>query len=132
MIDVARDGLALALPDEKFAYTGIYGKGSTDMGDMSTIFPAIHPHGPGGTGTGHGNDYYISDPEAACVKSAKWQLGMLCTMLGNGAERGKKIVREFKPLFASKEEFLAYQDSLSCSGDRIVYREDGNASAKLV
>ena len=57
---------------------------------------------------------------------------MLYTLLGNGAERGDQIVREFKPLFASKEEFLAYQDSLCCSGDRINYREDGNADVKLV
>ena len=132
MIDVARDGLALALPDETFTYTGNYDRGSTDMGDMSMIFPTIHPHAPGTRGNGHGNNYEIYDPETACVKVAKWQIGMLCIILGNGAERGKKIVEEFKPAFASKEEFLAYQDSLACSGDRIVYREDGNADVKLV
>ena len=132
MIDAARDGLALALPDETFTYTGRFGTGSTDMGDMSAILPTIHPHCPGARGKGHGNNYEIYDPETACVKSAKWQIGMLCVILGNGAERGKKIVEEFKPLFASKEEFLAYQDSISSSGDRIVYREDGNADIRLV
>ena len=132
MIDVARDGLALALPDEEFIYTGVYGTGSTDMGDMSAVLPTIHPPGPGARGRGHGNDYEICDPEGACVKSAKWQLGMLCTILGDGAARGKKIIDDFKPLFSTKEEFLAYQDSISCSGDRIVYKEDGNADVRLV
>ena len=132
MIEVARDGLALALPEEEFIYLDRYNTGSTDMGDMSAILPTIHPHGPGARGRGHGNNYEICDPEAACVKSAKWQLGMLYTVLGDGAERGKKIVNEFKPPFSSKEEFLAYQDSLCCSGDRIIYREDGNADVRLV
>ena len=132
MIDVARDALALVLPDETFRYYDMYEGASTDMGDMCSLFPTVHPNCPGSIGSGHGNNYYIKDPEAACVKSAKWQLGMLYTLLGNGAERGDQIVREFKPLFASKEEFLAYQDSLCCSGDRIIYKEDGNADVKLV
>ena len=33
---------------------------------------------------------------------------MLKLLLGNDAERAKKIVSEYKPLFASKEEYLAY------------------------
>ena len=132
MLDVARDALSLVLPDETFRYYDMYEGASTDMGDMCSLFPTVHPNCPGSIGAGHGNNYYIKDPEGACVKSAKWQLGMLYTLLGNGAERGKKIVREFKPLFSSKEEFLAYQDSLCCSGDRINYREDGNADVRLV
>ena len=36
----------------------------------------------------------------------------------------------FKPLFATKEEFLSYLDSLNSSGDRIIYREDGSAEIK--
>ena len=33
----------------------------------------------------YGNDYYIADPEKACVGSAKMQLGLLLNLLGNGA-----------------------------------------------
>ncbi len=132
MINVARDGLALALPDETYNHYDIVNRGSTDMGDMSAIFPVVHPNCPGAKGTGHGNDYYICDAGSACVKSAKWQIGMLCVILGNGAERAKKIISEYKPVFASKEEFLAYQDSICSSGNRITYREDGNAEVKLV
>ena len=36
----------------------------------------------------------------------------------------------FKPLFATKEEFLSYLDSLDSKGDRIIYREDGSAEIK--
>ena len=50
--------------------------------------------------------------------------------LGNGAERAKKIVEEYKSLFATKEEYLAYVDALNSSGDRIVYNDDGTANVK--
>ena len=56
---------------------------------------------------------------------------MLKLLLSDDAKRAKKIIKEFKPQFASKEEFLAFQDSLNTSGDRIVYRDDGVAEVKL-
>ena len=100
------------------------------MGDLSCIMPVIHPYAGGAAGTSHGCDYEICDPEAACVTSAKWQVMMLTLLLENGACEAKKIVSEFKPLFASAKEFLDYQDSLSCSGDRIEY-SDGEAKVRL-
>ena len=83
------------------------------------------------SGTAHGSDYAISDPETACVQSAKWQLAMLKLLLQDGGVRAKKIVQEYKPKFASKEEFLAFQESLNTSGDRITYHDDGKAEVKL-
>ena len=79
----------------------------------------------------HGADYYIENPERACVKCAKWQVTMLKLLLENGGERANTIIKNFEPRFKSKEEFLAFQDSLWCSGDRINYLEDGNVSIKL-
>ena len=55
---------------------------------------------------------------------------MLLLLLGNGAERAKKIVENFEPTFPSAEAFLAYQDSLNRSGERITYREDGSAEVR--
>ena len=101
-----------------------FGSGSTDMGDLSCIMPVIHPYAGGATGTSHGNDYYITDPEAACVASAKLQLSMLALLLGGGAERAKKIVEEYEPQFESAKAYLDYVDSLNCTGDRIEYGED--------
>ena len=79
------------------------------MGDLSSIMPVVHPYAGGARGTSHGNSYEIFDPEAACVTNAKWQLKMLRLLLENGAEPANKIVAEFKPAFASKEEFLSVQ-----------------------
>jgi hypothetical protein len=56
---------------------------------------------------------------------------MLTLLLGNNADRAKQIISEFTPQFETKEAFLAYQDSLQDSGDRIVYHEDGTATARL-
>jgi hypothetical protein len=64
------------------------------------------------------------DPVAACVGSAKMQLGMLLLLMENGAQRAKQVIAEYKPLFESKEAYLQYMDSLNKSGDRIVYNED--------
>ena len=105
--------------------------GSTDMGDLSSIMPIQHADAAGAKGTGHGMDYYIVDPVAACVDSAKVQLMWLYLLLSNGGERAKKIIAEYKPQFASKEEFLSFVDSLNDSGDRIEYLDDGSAKVRI-
>ena len=131
MMQLAKDAAALALPEVEFNMSERIGTGSTDMGDLSCIMPVVHPYAGGAKGRSHGNDYAIVDPVAACVDNAKWQIAMLALLLGDGAKRAKQILADFKPMFASKEEFLAYQDSLNDSGDRITYGEDGVAEVRL-
>jgi metal-dependent amidase/aminoacylase/carboxypeptidase family protein len=131
MMLLAKDAIELALPDTKYAFMeNGFSKGSTDMGDLSCIMPVVHPYAGGYIGTGHGSDFYITDPKAACVDSARWQLAMLKLLLEDNAKRAKNIIAEFKPLFASKEDYLNYVDKICCSGDRIEYSEEG-ASVKL-
>ena len=129
MIELTKDAAAIAMPDVEYKFNDNYSTGSTDMGDLSCIMPVVHPYAGGAVGKGHGNDYYIADPVAACVTNAKWQLTMLTLLLENGARRAKTVVSEFTPMF-TKEEFLAYQDSLNVSGNRIDYGE-GKAEIKL-
>ncbi|MBE6911076.1 MAG: amidohydrolase [Ruminococcaceae bacterium] len=131
MIALASDAAALVIPEENFTANNSIGSGSTDMGDLSSIMPVIHPYAGGAVGKSHGNDYQIADPERACVKNAKWQVAMLKLLLENGGERAKKIIAEYEPPFASKEEYLAFLDSLNNSGDRITYNEDGTANIKI-
>ena len=111
-------------------YSDAIGTGSTDMGDLSAIMPVVHPYAGGARGKSHGNDYEIVDAEAACITNAKWQLNMMRHLLENGAELAKSIISSYKPAFESKEAFLAYQDSLNTSGDRIEYT-DGKAIIKF-
>ena len=131
LADVFAEAAASIIPNYECKVVNSVATGSTDMGDLSCVMPIVHPYAAGKTGTDHGADYYITDPEAACVQNAKWQVVMLAMLLENDAARAKQIVAEHKPLFASKEEFFAYTNSLTSSGDRITYNEDGTASVRL-
>ncbi len=127
MMKLAEDAAKLTIPDYPMHVSNNIGSGSTDMGDLSAVMPVVHPYSGGARGTGHGSDYEIVDPVAACVDCAKWQMGMLYLLLKDDAERAKTIAAEYKAPFASKEEYLAFIDGLNCDGDRIEYREDGTA-----
>ncbi len=127
MMKVAEEAAKLVIPDYSFGSNNHIGSGSTDMGDLSAIMPVVHPYSAGAKGKGHGNDYEIVDPVAACVDCAKWQVGMLMLLLKDGGALASKIAAEYDAPFKSKEEYLAYIDALNCEGDRIEYREDGTA-----
>ncbi|MBO5879499.1 MAG: amidohydrolase [Clostridia bacterium] len=130
MIDLAGKAAKIAYPDMNFDYKEIYGTGSTDMGDISLLFPSVHPYAPGATGVSHGNNYYITYPDLACVKCAQWQLAMLYILLSDGAKEGIRIKNEFEPMFKSKEEYFEYIEQFYSSGNRIEYAE-GKAEAKI-
>lgn len=128
MMELARRAFELALPDQTVKYNpdGV-SRGCTDMGDLCGVMPVVHPYCAGAIGAGHGADYYIEDPISACVNSAKWQLAMLRLLLSDAAAEAKRIKAEFKPFFATNQEYFNYIDSLGCSGDRITYNDDGTA-----
>ncbi len=127
MMEMCRNAFLAVFPDEEFGFSDNIGTGSTDMGDLSMIMPVIHPYAAGSTGTSHGMDYYISNPEKACVGSAKWQLSMLYSLLSDNAALAKSIISGFTPAFKSKDELLSYLDSVQLHGKRIEYCEDGSA-----
>jgi len=131
MVDVAKDAFTWICPNDTFSIHNQMGTGSTDMGDLSCLMPVVHPYAGGAVGNSHGSNYKIEDVEKACVINAEWQLAMIALLLGDEAKRAKKILAEFKPLFASKAEFLAYVDALQKEGDRIAIHEDGTATVTL-
>ncbi len=131
MIDVVEKASRLIVPEYEFKNTGEISSGSTDMGDLSSIIPVVHPYAGGATGRAHGNDYEIADPIAACVGSAKLQLAMLYLLLSDGAKEAKRIIAEFKPAFSSKKEYLKFVDGLNCSGDRITYSDGKVVSVNI-
>ena len=125
MLNITEKAMKLALPEYEYKYHDTIDSGSTDMGDLSGLMPVVHAYAAGAEGKGHGNDYEVKDPIAACVGSAKLQLAMLYLLLSDGAKEAKRIIEEFTPLFSSKEEYMKFVDNLNCSGDRIDY-SDGN------
>lgn len=106
------------------------GSGCTDMGDLSMLMPVIHPYVSGTVGKGHGDDFYITDPDHACLDSAKWQLGILKKLLINNGEEAYRIIKSFTPEFKSKEDFLSSQNGLLRNEGRVIYNNDGSVIMK--
>ena len=106
-----------------------WGTGCSDMGDVGAVMPALHPHIGGATGNSHGSEYYITDPELACVKSAAIQLVFLVMALRNGGERAKSVIENYQPAFGSMKEYFDFVDKLALDRDAVEY--DGNNKAIL-
>ena len=110
-----------------FNYSG-WGTGCTDMGDVSCVMPAMHPHCAGATGTGHGKDYIIADPVRACVDPAKLYMLMADALLKEDGAEAKKILAAHTPLYPSIEAYLEEMDSLILDKNAVVYNEDGSVT----
>jgi len=120
LMDLCREACETILPEHEFTYSDAIGSGSTDMGDLSCVMPVVHPYSAGATGTSHGADYYITDPQKACVDCAKWQLEMLYLLLKDSGARAKEIKASYEAPFTIKE-YIAYMESLYQSSERITY-----------
>ncbi len=82
--------------------------GSTDMGDLSTVMPAIHPYTSAAAGTGHGPDYVIVDYDLAVVAPAKIMSATVIDLLSNDAAEARKVIGNYKPVM-SRSKYLAMQ-----------------------
>lgn len=114
----------------EFKYNDVISSGSTDMGDIMCVMPAMHPNCPGSIGTSHGEDYYVQNKDLACVGSAIVQVQLLYELLKDGAKVAKEIIENSTVQFGSIKEYLEYLDTFNAQGDRIEYFEDG-AKVKL-
>jgi len=85
--------------------------GSTDMGDVSHIMPALHPYAGGAEGIGHGNDYLIQDYQIAVINPAKAMAMTVIDLLAEGAVKGKEVLSKHRP-HMTKQEYLTFMESL--------------------
>lgn len=99
--------------------------GCSDIGDLSSVMPVVHPYISGAVGQSHGSDYYLTDRETACVSSAKVQLVMLRLLLQNGAEAAKDVLDHFQPTFSKIADYFTYVDALTLDKQAVSYEEDG-------
>jgi metal-dependent amidase/aminoacylase/carboxypeptidase family protein len=79
--------------------------GSTDMGDVSMILPAIHPFVGGSVGGVHREAFKHVDEEIAYIIPAKVMAMTVVDLLYDNARLGKKIALEKKGKM-TKEEYL--------------------------
>jgi amidohydrolase len=85
--------------------------GSTDMGDLGHIMPVSHPYIFGASGTGHGNDYLMADPEAVYINMAKLLAMTSIDLLAADATQAREIVAEARPKL-TKQQYLDFNRSM--------------------
>ena len=82
--------------------------GSTDMGDLSNLIPAIHPYTAGATGPGHSKSYLIADYETAVINPAKIMAMAVVDLLADGAKQAKEIKSSHRAAM-SRSAYLRFQ-----------------------
>ena len=98
---------------------------STDMGDVTSIMPALHGYINGAIGHGHGSDYRIPDAKGCCIKSATQQIRVMQELLKDDCALAEKVIKETKVSFKDKEEYLAFLSTLMREFETVEYVEGG-------
>ena len=111
LADVYRANAVTLVGKEAVGTVGHRG-GSTDMGDVSHIMPALHPYAGGATGIGHGNNYVIQDYGLATVTAAKALALAVVDLLADGATVARDVLHQHKPAM-TKEEYLSFMRGLT-------------------
>ena len=124
-VELVADSFKQIVPDFAVDMQG-WGTGCSDMGDVAAVMPALHPYIGGAIGGSHGKDYRIADPELACVKSAQAQLAFLVMALQDDAIRAKELIEDYKPTFASYQEYFDYVDKLNLDCQGVSYEDNGS------
>lgn len=81
--------------------------GSTDMGDLSAIMPAIQPSIGGFIGGLHSKEFEMVNADYAVLTPAKLMALTAAALLSNGAKKAEEIKNNFVPVF-TKEQYLKY------------------------
>ena len=89
-----------------------HGTGSTDMGDVSQIMPAIHPYVGGATGLGHGANYVVEDYNLAVVTATKALASTAIDLLADGANNAGSVISGQRAEM-TREQYLAFMRQLA-------------------
>jgi len=101
-----------ALAGESKVGIDVHDTGSTDWGDISSLMPVLEAYVAGISGTAHGSDYKIADPDTAYVLAAKYLASMAVVLMSDDAKRARAVLKNFKPLFSSKQAYFNMADQL--------------------
>jgi amidohydrolase len=106
MLELFRQNFARDYQPAQWTERG-HGAGSTDMGDIAHLMPAIHPYAVGSRGQGHGNDWQIADPYIAYVLPAKLMAHTARDLLADGARDAHALLDGYRPRM-TKDEYLTF------------------------
>ena len=124
LMKVAEEVAAMLVGKDKVEMHRPWGCGSTDMGDLSCVMRALHPHISGASGKGHGDDYYITDPETCCVMGAAIQVTLAAALLENGAARAKEVLAGPALRYPNKEAYFEAMDQFMADRELVTYDGD--------
>lgn len=110
MIELFKRNALQFIPAENIK-TNLHFSWSSDMGDVTQIMPAIHPLMGGFSGSLHGKDFKMANPETACIIPAKVMAMTVIDLLGSKASLARKLLAKFKPPM-NREQHDAYLRSL--------------------
>ena len=88
--------------------------GSSDIGDVSHLMPALHAYMKAGKGNLHTEEFVISDPHLAYIESAKGLALTAVDLLWDGAREGLSIKKNYRAKY-TKDEYLKFMTQLSQS-----------------
>ncbi|MBR3934427.1 MAG: amidohydrolase [Clostridia bacterium] len=92
---VFEDNALMFTPSDNI-YHNINMTGSTDMGDLSEIMPAIQPTMGGFSGALHSKEFEIADKEAVYISASKILACTAYDLLKDGAKKAIEIKNNFK------------------------------------
>ncbi|MDL2216084.1 amidohydrolase, partial [Ruminococcaceae bacterium OttesenSCG-928-N02] len=81
------------------------GGGSTDVGDVSYLMPAIQASIGGASGAFHSENYRLVDRDLAYITAAKAIVMTVIDLLADDAQTGIAVKEAYKPHF-TKEQYL--------------------------
>lgn len=108
-----------------------YRTDSSDFGDITCVMPGIQFHVSGASGTVHGIDFYVTDPDRMCVNAAKAQLFIADALLGDNAAAARKIIAGYQPAFPSIRAYLDAIDEIFLDKDAISYGENDSVNVSF-
>jgi len=111
MMDMFKGNAIDLVGEEGIGYRN-HSTGSTDMGDVSQLMPAIHPYVGGATGIGHGADYVVHDYGLAVVTAAKALANTVVDLLGDGGTGAGDVLAKGRR-FMTKDDYLKSLRSLA-------------------
>jgi len=109
LTEVVLNVMKALVPPEEIG-SGGHSMGSTDVGDLSSLMPVVHPNIGGAQGTFHGADYKLTDPDTAYILGAKLLACIVVALLEENGAEAARILANFTPRFTSKEAYFEHAD----------------------
>lgn len=131
LMEVAKTCMEELVGTDRVKFRDFWSRGSTDMGNLSCVIPSIHAFVSGSSGVAHSKDFHISDPERACVNSARAQLLMLHTLLSDNGKKAYDVMSKFGYDAPTIAEHLQEVNDLNGVYRSTYLEQNGKISAEL-